>query len=303
MKPDLNALLIFARVVEAGGFSAAARQLSMPVSTVSRRVADLETELGIRLLERSTRQLRLTDLGAAVLEHARRGAEISEAVIGLVLDQAAHVSGVLRIAALPSLCDTLMAPLVSAFQAEHPDVRVQVIVIERHVDLVVDGIDLVLRYGALPDSALVARPVLTYRHQLVANPAYLARHGAPNEPQDLNQHRLLAFSIGRPEHRWVLVDTNERRETVSFQPHLTMNDYAGLAAALAAGGGIGGLPPVVQPELLRTGRLVEVMTEWRFRTFDLSLVHLGHAHTPRPVRLFRDFAARTAPTLFPNLPI
>ncbi|MCJ2052537.1 LysR family transcriptional regulator [Methylobacterium sp. J-070] len=303
MTPDLNALLIFARVVEAGGFSAAARQLRMPVSTVSRRVADLEVELGIRLLERSTRRLRLTDLGAAVLDQARRGAEISEAVIGLVLDQATHVSGVLRIAALPSLCDTLMAPLVGAFQAEHPDVRVQVIVIERHVDPVADGIDLVLRYGALADSALVARPVLTYRHQLVASPAYLAQAGAPRAPQDLHRHRLLAFSIGRPDHSWVLVGADERRETVSFQPHLTMNDYAGLAAALAAGAGIGGLPPVVQPQLMRAGRLVEVMPDWRFRTFDLSLVHLGHAHTPRPVRLFRDFAARTAPTLFPNLPV
>ena len=299
---DLNALLIFAKVVEANSFSGAARALQIPLSTVSRRVAELEGQLGIRLLERSTRSLRLTDLGSEVLEQARRGAEISDALKGLVSQQAASVSGVLRIAALPSLCDTLVAPLVGAFQAEHPNVRMQVIVMERHVDLVGDGIDLVLRYGPLQDSALVARPVLTYRHQLVASPGYLERYGAPQAPGDLHRYRLLAFSIGRPDHRWVLVGADACRETLSFQPHATMNDYAGLAAALEAGSGIGGLPPVVRPDLLRAGRLVEVMPDWRFRTFDLQLVHLGHAHTPRPVRLFRDFAARTAPTLFPNLP-
>jgi DNA-binding transcriptional LysR family regulator len=197
----------------------------------------------------------------------------------------------------------LLTPLVTAFQASYPNVRVQILVTDRFVDHIGEGVDLVFRIGALKDSSLVARKILTYRHQLVASPAYLASCKPPETPRDLLGHRLLAFSHWKPETSWSFVHANGKdKETLSFQPYLSMNDFAGLAPALLAGGGIGDLPPVVQPELMRDGRLVEVMPEWRFRTFDLSVVHLGNLHMPRPVRVFREFAAQMAPTLFPTLP-
>src|SRR6266550_2843318 len=174
MMSDLNSLVIFAKVVEASSFSEAARRLRMPVSTVSRRIADLEDELGVRLLERSTRSLRLTDVGSEVLEHAQRCAELSEAVDNLVSHQLSTVSGTLRLSAPPSVSDTLLAPLVGAFQQRYPNVRVQIFVTDRFVDHIAEGVDLVFRLGALKDSSLVARKVLAYRHQLVASPAYLA---------------------------------------------------------------------------------------------------------------------------------
>jgi DNA-binding transcriptional LysR family regulator len=301
---DLNALVIFAKVVEAKSFSEAARRLRMPVSTVSRRVAELEDELGVRLLDRSTRALRLTDLGSEVLEHAQRSAEASEAVECIVSDQQSEVTGTLRLSAPPNISDTLLTPLVTAFQASYPKVRVQILIAERYVDHIGDGVDIVLRLGALKDSSLVARKILTYRHQLVASPDYLKDHKAPESPQDLLDHRLIAFSYWRPESRWTFVHVEGKdEETVTFQPHLSMNDFAGLTLALLAAGGIGDLPPVVQPELIRDGRLIEVMPEWRFRTMDLSLVHLGNRNMPRPVRLFKEFAARMAPTLFHDLPM
>ena len=114
---DLNALAVFAKVVEAGSFSEAARRLKMPISTVSRRVAELEDQLGVRLIERSTRNLRLTELGAEVLEHAIRSAELSEAVESIVSNRLSDVSGTLRLSAMPSVSDTLTTPLVTAFQA------------------------------------------------------------------------------------------------------------------------------------------------------------------------------------------
>src|SRR3954447_14135459 len=131
MMTDLNALAIFAKVVEANSFSEAARRLKMPISTVSRRIADLEDQLGIRLLERSTRSLRLTDVGSEVFEHAQRGAELSEAVDNIALNHLSKVSGTLRLSSPPSISDSLLAPLVGAFQASHPDVRVQILVTER----------------------------------------------------------------------------------------------------------------------------------------------------------------------------
>jgi DNA-binding transcriptional LysR family regulator len=161
----------------------------------------------------------------------------------------------------------------------------------------------VFRLGALKDSSLVARRILTYRHQLVASPAYLKGCKLPKKPLDLLNHRLLSFSHWKPDNSWTFIHTNGKgKETLAFQPFLAMNDYAGIAPALRAGSGIGDLPPVVQPELLRTGELVEVMPDWRFRTYDLSLVHLGNRHISKPCRLFKEFAAQMAPTLFPSLP-
>jgi DNA-binding transcriptional LysR family regulator len=300
---DLNTLIIFAKVVEAKSFSEAARRLGMPISTVSRRIAELEDQLGVRLLDRSTRSLRLTDLGSEILEHAMRSAEVNDAVESIISNRLSNVSGTLRLSAPPSVSDTLLTPLVTAFQASYPEVRVQILVTDRFVDHIGDGVDIVFRLGELKDSSLVARKLLTYRHQLVASPAYLKTGEPPEKPQDLLRHRLIAFSYWRPESSWTFVHVNGRdRETLTFQPALSMNDFAGLTPALLAGGGIGDLPPVVQPELVRDGRLVEVMPQWRFRTLDLSLVHLGNRLMPRAVRVFKEFAAQMAPTLFQNLP-
>ena len=135
----------------------------------------------------------------------------------------------------------------------------------------------------------------------MASPDYLKNCKPPRTPHDLLAHRLIAFLLaaGKPvDFRQAAKD----EETLTILPHLSMNDFTGLTSALLAGGGIGDLPPIVQPDLMRDGRLVEVMPQWRFRTQDLSLVHLGNRNMPRPVRLFKEFAARMAPTLFAALP-
>lgn len=299
---DLDALVIFAKVVEANGFSAAARRLGMPVSTVSRRIADLEDRLGVRLLERSTRSLRLTDIGAEILQQAQRAAELGEAVASILSNQLSEVKGVLRLSAPPSISDSLLVPILNGFQAAYPDVQLRVMVTDRFVDHIEEGIDIAFRVGPLKDSALIARPLMQYRPRLLASPAYLEDHLPPARPADLHGHRLIAFSFWQPQTRWTLRRGTEE-ETVSFQPDLAINDYAGIAAALAGGRGIGALPPIVAPRLVETGRLVEVMADWRFAPSELSLVYVSNRHLPRHVRLFKDFAATMAPTLFADLPV
>jgi DNA-binding transcriptional LysR family regulator len=299
---DLNSLMIFAKVVEMKSFSEAARRLKMPTSTVSRRVADLEQQLGVRLIERSTRSLRLTDVGSEVFEQAKHSSEISEAVDNIASNHLSTVSGELRLASPPSISDCFLAPLIGAFQTSYPNVRIQVFITDRIVDQIVDGVDLAFRVAPqLKDSSLVARKILTYRHQLVASPTYLAGRKLPQKPQDLLQHRLLAFSFWKPLNVWTFVN-EKKRETLRFHPHLSMNDYAGLAAALLAGTGIGDLPPLVQPELLREGKLIEVMPKWHFSIFHLWIVHLGNRYLTRPVRVFKEFATQMASRLFPTLP-
>jgi DNA-binding transcriptional LysR family regulator len=197
----------------------------------------------------------------------------------------------------------LLAPIVGAFQHAYPEVRVHIFITDRIVDHVSEGVDLTFRVGDLEDSSLVARRILKYRHQLVASPAYMKKNKPPRDPSDLIQHRLLAFSFWKPKCQWNFIHINGKdKETLTFQPYFSMNDYAGLAAALLAGVGIGDIPPLVEPGLLREGRLVEIMPKWKFRNFDLSLVHAGNRHTPRAVRVFKDFAAKMAPQLFPRLP-
>lgn len=302
---DLNSLIIFAEVAEANSFSEAARRLKMPTSTVSRRVADLETQLGVRLMDRSTRRLRLTDVGLELLEHARRTAELNEAIDNIASNHLSKISGTLRLSAPPSISDSLLVPLVGAFHASYPDVRVQIFISERFVDHIADGVDLAFRVGgALEDSSLVARKILTYRHQLVASPRYIKKSKPPQKPQDLLSHRLFSFlRRGKPENSWRFAHVNGTdKETINFQPFVSMNDYAGLAASLLSGEGIGDLPPIVQPQLLRDGHLSEVMPNWRLRTVNLWLVHLGNRFTRRSVRVFKEFAAQMTPKLFPNLP-
>jgi DNA-binding transcriptional LysR family regulator len=303
MKTDLNSLLIFAQVVESNSFVKAAHHLQIPTSTVSRRIAELEKQLGVRLIERSTRSLRLTDVGSEVLEHAQRTADLSDAVTNIASNHAANVSGNLRVSAPPSISDSLLAPLICRFQEFYPDVRVQVFITERVVDQIAEGIDLAFRVGELEDSSLVVRHILTYRHQLVASPTYLTKHKLPKKPKDLLHHRLLAFSFWTPQNTWTFNHARSNQsDSVTFQPHLSINEYAGLATALLAGMGIGELPPIVQPELLRDGHLVEVMPTWHFRQFKLSIVQLSNRYVPRAVRIFKEFAVDTTPSLFPQLP-
>jgi DNA-binding transcriptional LysR family regulator len=303
MMTDLNSLMMFAKVVEANSFSEAARRLDIPVSTLSRRVAQLESDLGVRLLERSTRRLRLTDVGNEILEHAQRSAELGDTVGDIVSNRRSNLSGVLRLSAPPSISESLLVPLINSFQATYPNVRVQVFVTDRYVDHIMEGVDLVFRFGALKDSTLIARRVLTYRHRLVASPVYLEEHKPPKAPRDLLGHRLLSFSHWNPRNSWTFAHVNGKdRETLTFEPYLSMNDYSGLAHAILAGAGIGDLPPLVRPDLLGKRKLVEVMPTWRFRAFNLSLVHLSNKHLSRQVHVFRDFSLQMAPKLFSTLP-
>jgi len=301
---DFNALAIFAAVVNAKSFSEGARRLRMPLASVSRRIADLEDQLGVRLLERSTRSLRLTEVGVEVLEYAQRSLEISEAVQSIVSNHRSVVSGLLRLSAPPNVSESLLNPLLCAFRASYPNVRVQALITERYVDHIADGVDLAFRYGVLKDSSLAARRLLTYRHRLVASPEYLKKVEPPTKPSDLPAHPIITFSYWKPETSFTFVHVNGRdKETVTLVPQLSMNDFAGLTPALLAGHGIGELPPIVQPELARDGRLVEVMPDWHFPTFDLSLVHLGNRLMARPVRLFTELAAQMVAKMFPDLPI
>ena len=230
---DRNAMALFVKVVENHSFSKTAQRENVPVSTVSRKISELEKALGVRLLERSTRQLRMTEIGQGYYDRCRRGLEEFEAANLLISERQTEVSGTLRISVPPSVSDVVVAPLVAGFQALYPNVVFRVLVTNRRVHLIEDGIDLAMRVGELEDSNLVARRLLRYRHILVATPAFLKKVGHPQNPNDLTDQPLIAFSPWFGELIWHLTD-GKKVEKVPVEPRFSINDYSGVQRSVVA---------------------------------------------------------------------
>ncbi len=296
---DKNAMALYVKVVENNSFSRAAEREGIPVSTVSRKISELEKALGVRLLERSTRRLRMTEIGQEYYERCRRGLEEFETANLMVSDQQAEVSGRLRLSVPPSISDVVIIPLVEAFQALYPNAIVNCLVTDRHVNHIEDGIDISLRVGDLKDSSLVARRLLRYRSVLVASPGYLERAGAPSHPNELPLHGLVAFSRWEPTVTWELEKKGETHK-MNVQPRIAINDYAGIQSAVIAGLGISEIPSIICGQSLQDGRLVEVMPEWQFSPVTLSAVYPSNRNLSRLVRLFKDFCVERIEGLAPH---
>ncbi len=256
---DLNEVLVFARVVQGGSFTAAARLLGMPKSSVSKKIADLEERLGTRLLQRTTRTLGLTDAGRVYFERcARIVAEIEEAEHAVAEMQAAP-RGLLRVSV--PLSFGMLGPIVAGFLAEHPDVQAEMVCTDRVVDLVQEGFDIAIRAGTLQDSSLVARRLGTIQRVLVASPAYLRDHGSPRSPDDLPGHACIAFGGGPAPDVWSLQFENKRQD-VRVSPRLTVNDFEMILEAARAGLGIAWVLDFIAAGELREGRLRHVLSAW-----------------------------------------
>ena len=290
MNTDKNAMALYVRVVETGSFSKAAAREGVPVSTVSRKIAELEKSLGVRLLERSTRQLRMTEIGQGYFESCRRGLTEFEAADSLVTQRHADISGRLRISIPPSMSDLAAVPLVSAFQQRYPNVTVHCLVTERYIDYIADGIDLSIRGGqpSTRDSSIVARTVAVQRPRLLASPDYLARIEPLTRPEEVVPHVQLAFARWERPLAWVLSCEHESVR-IEPEPRLVLNDYAGVLQGLVDGRGISELPSFLCKAALQQGRLVELLPEWQFASVKLSVAFPSNRHLSPLVRAFKDF--------------
>jgi LysR family transcriptional regulator for bpeEF and oprC len=293
MHTDKNAMALYVRVVEAGSFSKAAARERVPVSTVSRRIADLEKALGVRLLERSTRQLRMTEIGQGYFESCRRGLAEFEAADSLVTQRQAEISGRLRISVPPSMSDVAIVPLISAFEERYPKVTVHCLVTERYIDYIADGIDFSLRVGhpGNRDSNVVASTVAIHRPRLVASPGYLGRIKPIARPQQLAAHVQVAFSRWERPVAWTL-SNGHKSLRVAPEPRLVLNDYVGVLQGLVGGLGISELPGFLCKVALQQGRLVEVLPDWQFASVKLAAAFPSNRNLSPLVRAFKDFCAK-----------
>ena len=261
---DLNDMLFFAEVVDRGGFAAAGRSLGLPKSRLSRRIAELEARLGVRLLQRTTRKLSLTQAGEIYHRHCVAMREQAEAADEAVAQVQSEPRGTVRVACPVTLAQTTIGPLLPRFLAEHPQVRVEMAVTNRVVDLVQEGVDVAIRVRwTLEDSgSLVIKHLGPTASVLVASPQLLQRFGAPHAPRELQQLPTVAMSAADGRASWALEGPGGQRFDFQHRPGYTADDLVTLKCAVLQGAGMCVLPDYLCTEEMRAGTLVSVLPEW-----------------------------------------
>lgn len=286
---DLNDVAIFVQVVRCGSFAEAARRLGVPPNTLSRRVQQLEAQLGTRLMQRSTRHLTLTSAGQVFLERC------SGAVEGLMdageelLAVNQEPSGLVRVAAPADFFDFFAMEWLTEFLTAHPKVRVDFVLSDGRADLIADRIDVALRGGILEDSSLFARKVLDAGNDgLVASPAYVARQGVPDTLQDLADHDCLVFSHPSGKATWRVTGPDGAQAEVQVAGRFSGNTAQALRKAALAGLGIALLPSTLTRRDLRAGLLVPVLPQYHRQGHGLHMVYPSRRYLPLAVSAFMD---------------
>ncbi|RYF42699.1 MAG: LysR family transcriptional regulator [Comamonadaceae bacterium] len=288
---DLNDMLYFAEVVDQGGFAAAGRSLQMPKSKLSRRVAQLEGRLGVRLLQRTTRKLSLTEAGEIYHRHCVAMREEAEAAAEALALVQTEPRGLLRMVCPVTLAQSSLGRLVPAFVQRHPAVRIEMEVNNRVVDLVQDGVDVALRVRATLDDSgsLVVKQLGTTHGVLVASPGLLQRLGAPAAVEDLVRLPTLAMSAADGRSHWKLLGPHGREFDLAHRPVYTADDLLTLKLGVLQGAGICVLPDYMCVDEMAAGSLVTVLPGWAPRPAIVHAVFPSRRGMVPAVRRFLDF--------------
>lgn len=286
----LDAMSVFAAIVDGGSLSAAGRGLGLPLATVSRKLADLESHLGTRLLTRSTRKLVLTEAGRDYLAACRLILEHVEEAERAAAGAYAKVKGQLVIAAPIVFGRLHVVPVAAAFLEQHPEVDIQLRLGDRNVNLIEEHVDAALRIGTLPDSSLVATPVGTVRRVVCGSPDYLDRFGRPTSPDDLAMHRCISFDGLDGAAHWTFVETSGERRQVPIHARLTVSTADAAIAAATLGLGLTRVLSYQVADAFREGRLVRVLADDEPPAVPVSLIYPGQGRLPMKTRAFIDFA-------------
>jgi DNA-binding transcriptional LysR family regulator len=287
----LQSMTVLVKVVEQGSFARAAQRLDLSTSAVSRHVADLEAHLNVRLLNRTTRKLSLTESGQAFHERAVQLLSDLEEAEAAVTASALAPRGTLKLTCAITFGERHIAPAIAAFGAKHPQLRFDVELSDRMVDLVEEGFDLAIRIGASPAQALIARRIGETQLVCCASPAYLARHGTPKVPRDLTQHRCNTYSYLSIRDVWRFRDPKGAEHTVRITGPVKANNGGFLAEVAASGMAISLEPAYLVGDHLASGRLVPLLTDFTPPPAPIYAVYPSRRHLSAKVRAFVDFIA------------
>ncbi|MGV6875492.1 LysR family transcriptional regulator [Pseudochelatococcus sp. B33] len=294
------ALIIFTKVAESGGFTAAARKLGMSVSAVTKAIARLEDDLGTQLFHRTTRQLSTTDYGQEFYERSVQILADLEDAETQLRNRNATARGRVRVVVPISFGRVTLVPELPRFFARYPDIELDISFSDSPVDLIAEGFDVAVRTGHVSDSRLTIRLLTRGPQLVVASPDYIARHGVPRTPEDLQEHNCL---VGRFGPDWEFRDLDGRIKTVRVKGNAVINSGDALREAAVTGLGImQGTLWLVRKDLGR-GRLVPLLSEYCVDGVPISVLYLGKKHLPRKVRIFIDFLISLAKNEeLPSLP-
>ncbi|MBX5165815.1 MULTISPECIES: LysR substrate-binding domain-containing protein [unclassified Rhizobium] len=288
---NLNDLHLFVQAVDSGGFTAAARHLGIPKSTVSKRVAELEGRLGVRLIQRTSRSFALTELGREFFQHAQASIIEAEMAEGIVRRHLAEPAGSVRLTASVPTAQFTLTEHLPALAARYPKLRLSVHVTDRFVDIVQEGFDIALRShrAPLPDSALVQRKLASHPFFILASPDYIRAHGEPSRPEELAQHATIMTSL--TDNQWRLYCDSGEKALVTLQSVMAADEPYVLMEAAAAGLGITCLPTSVCRKALATMRLVRLLPDWTAGSIETTIL-MPHRRGQLPaVRAVVDFLA------------
>jgi DNA-binding transcriptional LysR family regulator len=287
---DFNEAAVFVKVVDAGSFSAAARLLGVPTSTVSTRVARLERRLGVTLLQRTTRRLSLTDAGSLYYQHAATGLGHMLDAEAAVTESAGEPKGLLRVTAPADIGDALLADIVRQMHRRFPQVGIDLLLVSHYVDLVAEGVDVAIRAGSLKDSTLIAKAVGMARWVPFASPDYLASAPPLDSPQALRHHCCLQFTpLGKES--WTLLGRTGS-VTVPMAGQVLINDVRVIRALALAGEGVALLPEYLGREDCAEDRLVRVLPEWHAKADPVHIVYPRQRFMAPKLSAFVDLATQ-----------
>ncbi len=288
---DLNDMLYFTEVVERGGFAAAGRVLGIPKSRLSRRVAELESQLGVRLLQRTTRKLSLTEVGEQYLKHCLAMRDAAQAAAQVAAQVQTEPRGTIRITCPVTLAQSGVGVLVPLFMKEYPQVRVDMQVSNRVVDLVEEGVDIALRVRPTLEASgsLVIKQLGQTSTQLVASPALLARQHVPQIPEDLTRMDTVAMSASDGRANWRLIGPDKAEFMLVHHPRYVADDLLTLKFAVLSGIGLGALPDYMCREEIRSGELVHLLPDWGLPPGVVHAVFPSRRGLVPAVRKFLDF--------------
>jgi len=296
---DLNDLAFFARVVESGGYTAAERVTGVPKSRLSRRIAELERRLGVRLLLRSTRRFAVTDVGRQVYAEARAMLDAADAATAVVQRLSSTPRGRVRISCPVSLAQREMPALLAPFLQRYPEVRIEMRVSNRRFDLLDEGIDIALRVRTRlqPEGEIAIHRFGESQELLVASPAYIERAGRPQTPDALSAHAILSMAEDEGRQRWELHGPDQARERVEFEPRVAAHDFPLLLGLALQGLGIALLPVSICAEALHAGALQRVLPQWSLPVGILHAAFPAHRALLPAARALLDHLAEHLPPL------
>lgn len=284
-----ESLAAFVAVAEAGGFSAAARALGVPLPTLSRRVADLEADLGVRLLARTTRRVTLTEEGQTYLATCRRVLDdLKDAELAVTGEYRAP-KGDLVVTAPVGFGRLHLQPVVLDFLAAYPDINLRLLLVDRVVSLFEEHVDAAIRIAALADSSLIARTVGAVKVIVCASPGYLERHGTPGHPRELGAHQTIAWSTLGPLDAWWFRERDDD-QAFTIKPRLSTTIAESAVAAAEAGLGLAQVTCYQAEQAIRAGRLVRVLADFECPATPVNVVYASNRQVPLKLRAFVDFA-------------